>query len=80
MNANWNRGRLRIDLYNGSLNILLHGKIGKKMRIIVKMTLMTCLGLIVNALTGSYLYQPIMRIPEIVGGHKSECRYVIYYM
>jgi hypothetical protein len=55
-------------------------EICKKIRIIVKMVLMTSLGPIVGVLTSSYLYQPITGIPKIVGGHKSECRYVIYYM
>ena len=34
-----------------------NGEICKKMRIIAKMVLMTSLGLIVNVLTSSYLYQ-----------------------
>jgi hypothetical protein len=55
-------------------------EICKKIRIIAKMVLMTSLGLIVSIFTRSYLYQPITGIPKIVGGHKSECRYVIYYM
>ena len=81
MNANWNRGQLKMyHSYNGSLNILLHREIYKKMSTIVKMVLMTCLGLIVSVLTSSYSYQPIMRILKIVRGYKSECQYVIYYM
>ena len=55
-------------------------EICKKIRIIAKMVLMTSLGLIVSIFTHSYLYQLITGIPKIVGGHKSECRYVIYYM
>ena len=55
-------------------------EICKKIRIIAKMVLMTSLGLIVSIFTRSYLYQPITGIPKIVGGHKSECQYVIYYM
>ena len=55
-------------------------EICKKIRIIAKMVLMTSLGLIVSIFTRSYLYQPITGISKIVGGHKSECRYVIYYM
>ena len=55
-------------------------EICKKIRIIAKMVLMTSLGLIVSIFTRSYLYQPITGIPKIVGGHKSECWYVIYYM
>ena len=49
-----------------------NGEIYKKMSTIVKMVLITCLGLIVSVLTSSYSYQPIMRILKIVRGHKSE--------
>ena len=55
-------------------------EICKKIRIIAKMVLMTSLGLIVSIFTRSYLYQLITGISKIVGGHKLECRYVIYYM
>ena len=44
-----------------------NGEICKKIRIIVKMVLMTSLGLIVSILTNSYLYQPIIGIPKIEG-------------
>jgi capsular polysaccharide biosynthesis protein len=55
MNANWNRGQLKMyHPYNGSVNILLHQEIYKKMSTIVKMVLITCLGLIVSVLTSSY--------------------------
>jgi hypothetical protein len=55
MNANWNRGQLKMyHPYNGSMNILLHQEIYKKMSTIVKMVLITCLGLIVSVLTSSY--------------------------
>ena len=81
MNANWNRGQLKMyHPYNGSVNILLHQEIYKKMSTIVKMVLITCLGLIVSVLTSSYSYQPIMRILKIVRGRKSERQYVIYYI